>query len=40
MHEAMTVGMIVWPLLGILGVCAVLGVLAWILSVFADAFKD
>lgn len=39
MHETVTVGMIVWPMLAILGVCALVGVLVLILSIFADAFK-
>jgi len=39
MHETVTVGMIVWPLLAILGVVAVAGVIILVLSIFADAFK-
>ena len=39
MHETVTVGMIVWPLLAILGVVAVAGVIIMVLSIFADAFK-
>jgi hypothetical protein len=37
--HAVTVGMIVWPLLGLLGIAAVLGVIFIILSVIADGFK-
>lgn len=40
MHQAVTVGMVVWPLLVIFGVVVVLGVGVWVLSIFAGAFKD
>lgn len=39
MDHAVTVGMIVWPALAILGVCAVLGVIFFILSIIAEGFK-
>ncbi len=39
MDHAVTVGMIVWPALAILGVVGVVAVLLAILSIFADAFK-
>jgi hypothetical protein len=39
MHETVTVGMIVWPLLGLLGIAVVIGIVIYVLSIFADAFK-
>lgn len=40
MNEAVTVGMIVWPALAVLGVVFVLGVLAVVLTILGNAFKD
>lgn len=40
MHNTVTVGMIVWPLVAIAGFAIVVGGFLLILSFFADAFKD
>lgn len=39
MNQAVTVGMIVWPMLVILGIVGVLGVIAVILTIIDDGFK-
>lgn len=39
MNETLTVGMIVWPLLGLLGIGLVIAIILYVLSIFADAFK-
>jgi hypothetical protein len=39
MEHAITVGMIVYAAIAILGAVGVIGILVWILSIFADAFK-
>ena len=39
MDQAITVGTIVWPALAILGVVTVLGLLIWLLSIFARNFN-
>jgi hypothetical protein len=39
MHQTLTVGMIVWPLLVIFAAFAVLVILAFVASIFADGFK-
>lgn len=39
MHEAVTVGMIVWPALAILGVLAVCGLFILFLSIIASNFN-
>jgi hypothetical protein len=39
MDHAITVGMVVWASVAVLGVIGVIGVCLWILSIFADAFK-
>jgi hypothetical protein len=39
MHETVTVGMIVWPLLVLFGAAVALGVLIWVLSIFASGFN-
>lgn len=39
MHEAITVGMVVWASVATIGVIALIGVVLWLLSIFADAFK-
>lgn len=39
MHEAVTVGAIVWAAVGVLGMMAFLGVLSIIASILLDMFK-
>lgn len=39
MSQALTVGMVVYPLLVLLAVGVAVTVLAFVLSIFADAFK-
>lgn len=39
MDHAITVGMVVWPAVFILGAVVVIGGALWILSIFADGFK-
>lgn len=39
MDHVVTVEMIMWTFFPILGALAVLGVVVWIVSLFADAFK-
>lgn len=39
MEHAITVGMVLWAVIGIVGVLAVFGGLVWLLSIFADAWK-
>lgn len=39
MDQAITVGMVMWALVAILGVVGVIGACLWVLSLFADAFK-
>lgn len=39
MNQAVTIGMIVWASVATIGVIALIGVVLWLLSIFADAFK-
>lgn len=39
MDHVVTVGMIVWPALAVLGGLVVLGFLVWIISIFASGFN-
>lgn len=39
MNHVLTVGDLLWPAVAIAGVLGVLGALAWLLSIFGDAFK-
>ena len=39
MDKAVTVGAVVWTVLGIAAVLGVLGAIVFVLSLFADAFK-
>lgn len=40
MHQAVTVGMIVWPLVCIFVFVVVIGIVAAALSILGNAFKD
>ena len=39
MDKALTVGMVVWWIVGIVAVLGVIGAMLFVLSLFADAFK-
>lgn len=39
MHETVTVGMIVWPFIGIIGLMVGLGLVVWVLSIIASGFN-
>jgi hypothetical protein len=39
MHEAITVGMVVWGSVAVIGAIVVIGGLLWALSIFADGFN-
>lgn len=39
MHEVVTIAMVVWALVAVLGVALALGILVAILSILAEAFK-